>query len=209
MGAMVSQITSLAIVYLTVYSGAEQRKHQSSASLAFVRGIHWWPVNSPHKGSVTRKMFPFDDVILLHVSRGFITKLGEYFFPRQWQKYGKNKEYQKTKKSFIKLHPQVCQALQRAYQHLICQHFCKHFKTLSLSFIFMLRVWPSVMTKVGLKIHASWHLSIKSQVSLTSIGCLTMIFFEMIYCFSYTSTGINADASKGKTRPGYFDSKLV
>ena len=44
--------------------GADQRKHQSSASLAFVRGIHRWPVNSPHKGPVTRKMFPFDDVIL-------------------------------------------------------------------------------------------------------------------------------------------------
>ena len=41
MGAIVSQITSLRTVYLTVYSGADQRKHQSSASLAFVRGIHW------------------------------------------------------------------------------------------------------------------------------------------------------------------------
>ena len=46
-----SHITSLTIVCLTVYSGADQRKHQSSASLAFVRGIHWWPVNSPHKPS--------------------------------------------------------------------------------------------------------------------------------------------------------------
>ena len=64
MGAMASQITSLTIVYLTVYSGADQRKHQSSASLAFVRGIKRWPVNSPHKGPVTRKMFPFDDVII-------------------------------------------------------------------------------------------------------------------------------------------------
>ena len=43
-------------------SGANQRKHQSSASLAFVRGIHLWPLNSPHKGPVTRKLFPFDDV---------------------------------------------------------------------------------------------------------------------------------------------------
>ena len=63
-GAMVSQITSLASVYSTVYSGAEQRKHQSSASLAFVRGIHRWPVNSPHKWPVTRKMFLLDDVIM-------------------------------------------------------------------------------------------------------------------------------------------------
>ena len=59
-----SQITSLTIVYSTVYSSADQRKHQSSASLAFVRGIHRGPVNSPHKEPVTRKMFPFDDVIM-------------------------------------------------------------------------------------------------------------------------------------------------
>ena len=65
MSVMTSQITSLTIVYSTVYSGADQRKHQSSASLAFVRGIHRWPVNSPHKWPVTRKMFPFDDVIML------------------------------------------------------------------------------------------------------------------------------------------------
>ena len=61
MGAIASQITSLTIVYSTVYSDADQRKHQSSASLAFVRGIHRGPVNSPHKGPVTRKIFPFDD----------------------------------------------------------------------------------------------------------------------------------------------------
>ena len=64
MGSMASQITSLTIVYSTVYSGADQRKHQNSASLASVRGIHQWPVNSPHKWPVTRKMFPFDDVIM-------------------------------------------------------------------------------------------------------------------------------------------------
>ena len=64
MGMMASQITSLTIVYLTVYSGGDQRQHQSSASLAFVRGIHRWPLNSPHKWPVTRKMFPFDDIIM-------------------------------------------------------------------------------------------------------------------------------------------------
>ena len=64
MGTMASQITSLTIVYSTVYSGADQRKHQSSASLAFVRVIHRGPVNSPHKAPVTLKMFPFDDVIM-------------------------------------------------------------------------------------------------------------------------------------------------
>ena len=62
--AMASQITSLTIVYSIVYSGADQRKHQSSVSLAFVRGIHRWLVNSPHQGPVTQKMIPFDDVII-------------------------------------------------------------------------------------------------------------------------------------------------
>ena len=64
MGAMASQISCLTTVYSTVYSGTDQRKHQSSASLAFVRGIHRWSVNSPHKWPITRKMFPFDDVIM-------------------------------------------------------------------------------------------------------------------------------------------------
>ena len=64
MGTIASQITSLTIVYSTVYSGADQSKQQSSASLAFVRGIHRRPVNSPHKWPVTRQMFPFDDVIM-------------------------------------------------------------------------------------------------------------------------------------------------
>ena len=64
MGAMASQITSLAIVYATVYSGTDQRKQQSSASLAFVRGIHRGPVNSLHKWPVTGKMSPFGDVIM-------------------------------------------------------------------------------------------------------------------------------------------------
>ena len=68
MSTMASQITSLTIVYSTVYSGVDQRKHQSSASLAFVRGIHRSPVNSPHKGQVTRKIFPFDDVIMIYAS---------------------------------------------------------------------------------------------------------------------------------------------
>ena len=63
MRAMAPQIISLMIVYSTNYSGAD-KKHQSSASLAFVWGIHRSPVTSPHKGPVTRKMFPFEDVIM-------------------------------------------------------------------------------------------------------------------------------------------------
>ena len=65
MGAMESQITSFTIVYSAYHSeDPDQRKHQSSASLAFVRGIHRRPVNSMRKWSVTRKIFPFDDVFM-------------------------------------------------------------------------------------------------------------------------------------------------
>ena len=67
MGAIAPKITSLTIVFSTVYLDTDQRKHQSSASLAFVRGIHRRPVKSPHKCPVTRKMFPFDDVIMRYL----------------------------------------------------------------------------------------------------------------------------------------------
>ena len=55
LSTMASQITSLTIVYSTVYSGTDQTRHQRSASQAFVMGIHRWPVNSPHKWPVTQK----------------------------------------------------------------------------------------------------------------------------------------------------------
>ena len=67
MTMLASQITSLTVVYSIVYSDVNQRKHQSSASLAFVREIHRGPVNFPHKWPVTRKMFPFDDVIMMFI----------------------------------------------------------------------------------------------------------------------------------------------
>ena len=79
---MACQITGVSIVYSNVCSGADQRKHQSSASLAFVRGIHRWPVNSPQKGPVTRKMFPFDDVIMKSGLAG--AKLTEGSDSRSW-----------------------------------------------------------------------------------------------------------------------------
>ena len=64
MSVMASNITGISIVYSAVCSGADQRKHQTSTSLAFVWGIHQWQVNSPHKGTVTWKVFPFDDIIM-------------------------------------------------------------------------------------------------------------------------------------------------
>ena len=62
MGAMASQITSLTIVYLIVYSGADQRKHQRSASLAFVQGIHIGEFSTQRANNAEN--VPFDDVIM-------------------------------------------------------------------------------------------------------------------------------------------------
>ena len=64
MSAMASLITTITIVYSAGYSDADQRKHQSSAPLAFVRGIHRLPVNSHHIWSVTQKMLTLDDIIM-------------------------------------------------------------------------------------------------------------------------------------------------
>ena len=64
MNAMVSHITSVSMVCSTVCSGTDQRKHQSSASLAFMRGIHWWPVDSPHKGPVNQSINQSNPVLL-------------------------------------------------------------------------------------------------------------------------------------------------
>ena len=79
MGAIASQITSLTIVYSTIYSDTDQIKHQRSASLAFVRGIHQGPVNSPHKWPVTQKMFPFDDAIMPHYKNNMVSQWSYLF----------------------------------------------------------------------------------------------------------------------------------
>ena len=68
---MASEITCISSVCSTIRSGSHQRKHQSSASLAFVRGNHHWPVDSPYIGPIKRKMFPFDDVIMYMNSTKF------------------------------------------------------------------------------------------------------------------------------------------
>ena len=80
MSSMASQITSLTIVYSAFYSRADQRKHQSSASLPFVWGIHRRPVNSPDKRPVTRKMFPFDDIIMENRDTSFTGQVGCSWF---------------------------------------------------------------------------------------------------------------------------------
>ena len=105
MSAMASQITSLTIVYSTFYSGADQRKHQSSASLASVRGIHRWSVNSPHKGLVTRKIFPFDDVIMLIFADASRVNLYHSYHPVSWMQQSTNLS---TKRRKTQVRPLQC-----------------------------------------------------------------------------------------------------
>ena len=71
MSAMTSQITGGTIVYSTVCSGADKKKHQSSALLAFVRGIHRWPGNSRKKAQQRWKCFHLMTSSNLHTCRIF------------------------------------------------------------------------------------------------------------------------------------------
>ena len=105
--AISSLITSLTIVYSTNYSDADQRKHQSSTSLTFVWGIHRGPVNSPHKWSVTRKMFPFDHVIMYNfmltaaMLTQWVIRLNS-FGTQELLKYGKPIRNQNFRKIYIR-----------------------------------------------------------------------------------------------------------
>ena len=64
MSAMVSQITGVSIACSIVGSSEDQRKHKTPRHRPL-----WSPVNSQHKWPVTRKMFPFDDVIMCRLHR--------------------------------------------------------------------------------------------------------------------------------------------
>ena len=110
MGALVSQITSLTIVYWTVYSRRRSRKNQSPASQAFVRGNHRWPVNSPHKGPVTRQMFPFDDVIM-HV-------------PVLWRNHGEYAWIHHTKLPNILISTQQTNTIKTCAYSISFYHIC-------------------------------------------------------------------------------------
>ena len=77
MSTMASQITEESIVCAPVCSGAD-KKHQSSVSLSFGRGIYRWPVDSPHNGPETRKIFSFDDIILICACAKWLCQM-------QWQ----------------------------------------------------------------------------------------------------------------------------
>ena len=116
MTMLASQITSLTVVYSIVYSGVDQSKHQSSASLAFVQEIHRGPVNFPHKWPVTRKMFPFDDVIMeicfkLTTEHSNVRRM--YIFPVMHWKYWKSLQWKWYQKSHI--FSELCYAILPPY----------------------------------------------------------------------------------------------
>ena len=125
MGEGASQITSLTTVYSTVYSDADQRKHQSSASLAFVQGIHRGPVNSPHKWPGTRKMFPFDDVIMGLVLLDFPDYMDQAIINYAWS-INSYSEYNVKKQTYIRkyrghVHDIICnqwRATRQLYWHI-------------------------------------------------------------------------------------------
>ena len=118
-----------------VYSGVDQRKHQSSTSLAFVRGIHrdrW--INSPHKGPVTRKMFPFDDVIMVRkITPGTYPqpgKLGWHVLPMYTFKliliidWWHNLHRDESQRSILVRSQHRCQVM--AWCHQTTSHYLAH-----------------------------------------------------------------------------------
>ena len=94
---MAFQITSVSIIYSTAYSGKDLRKCQSSESLALVRGIHRSPVNSSYKGPVARKMFSFDDVILILIVSN------EKTLPKRLTRIGQTYHLQKQNSTVCKI----------------------------------------------------------------------------------------------------------
>ena len=75
MSAMASQITSLTIVYSSVYSGADQRKKSKLRVTGLCEGNSPVTSESLHKGPVMRKMFPFDDVIMSYIGFPIVLNL--------------------------------------------------------------------------------------------------------------------------------------
>ena len=139
MGAMASQITSLTIVYSSIYSGADQRKHQSSASLAFVRGIHRWPVNSSHKWPVTRKMFPFDDVIMILAD--FIAVLHVCFFSTLSHDTNGNKYNRNWYQSNLNEQPAALLFVSLTFHELFSSHINHYYQKQSLYCVTRIIQW--------------------------------------------------------------------
>ena len=159
---MASQISGVSIIYSTIYSGADQRKHQSSASLAFVRGIHRWPVNSPHKGPVTWNMFPFDDVIV-----STILAVSTHNSPSDSWKYGSNRREIRTSKH------RLLQWLKLTTEDCIYQYVDIHINTLIYAKYIRL-CWAFARLKHNKPVyifHEIYCTKVVSDIQLTSGYC--------------------------------------
>ena len=130
MSAMASQITVVSNISSNVCSGADQRKPQSSASLAFVRGIHLWSVHSPHKGRVTRKMALFHDVIMWCDWNWWLLpkKIWNYIFYSTWLRWRlltlRSDTYLKRKKKKLIIDSISTSLWNKSRKSRRCEYFC-------------------------------------------------------------------------------------
>ena len=152
-GAMASQITSLTIVYSGVYSGADQRKHQSSASLPFVRGIPQWTVNSPHKWPVTRKMLPFNDLMMW----------------RSYQRISPTRQ-QWNRKHLISWRPD-------AMHHRVTAktHHCAVYINLGIIVQDMYNIWSKTAYR--------WYLPLDNMTNSALVGCWWIFWQGTMYVY--------------------------
>ena len=173
MGAIASQITSLIIVYSTVYSDAVQRKYQSSASLAFVWGLPRGPINSPHKWPVTRKMFPFGDVIMEITSLSMIKMVINSNYPLS-----------KNSMSFALYFRMTWRSRQCLETKFYCKllHFVSEYITIQSKFITIMVVYLGhIFVSVWWMIYAEW--SKKNIMDFWFQFCLFKVWFATILEF--------------------------
>ena len=130
MSTMAPQSTTVSIVYSIICSGTHL--DQSSASLAFVRGIHWWPVDSPHRGLVMQKMLPFDDVIMSKSQ-------SLWYYMSSIIHFGK--------KNVWKLYPEIWHACDSSHACQIPGNNSHTFFSLSVYVQYILNLWNPVSFK--------------------------------------------------------------
>ena len=116
MSTTVSQITSRTIVCSTVYSRRRSKKTSKVRVTGLCEGIHRWPVNSPHKGPITRKMFSFDDVIMMHNSWDVLCH--EWQIAKQLQREGASQVIE------LGMTHKKTQGVWRSYQPITANRYC-------------------------------------------------------------------------------------
>ena len=180
MGAIASQITSLTIVYSAVYWDADQRKLQSSVSLAFVRGIHRGPVNSLQKWPVTRKRFPFDDGIMYNQ---FVTDSHPLSVRDKWGKFSECKIWGLFHWQFL-----LVFQIRWGVHHQIATNVCTGHDTTAVALFpkccsdHMVRIEVKAKRNFHIKFELWW--KVVSEMGPWSRLCPTeYVHFSVLYCF--------------------------